>query len=243
MILERLDVHSCEDRLQVALHRARYDFALQHLRSTDIVLEIGTGLGAFTEEICPRITSYTGLEFDEASCRATRQRTGANVVQGDARRLPFSDNQFSYVVCLEVLEHLGNWAAGVREIHRCLQPQGRAIISVPWRRYGGKGSTNEYHLYEPGERELVLLFRYLFEEVEVFYQYFTETPVMTLARKFHLRKVFGLHRLYADLAKGVPEATAQLQISSEANGLKLGLILVASGKNSDITKRSDHYLS
>ena len=230
MPVERLDIHSCEDQFQVALHRARYDFALQNLRPSDTVLEIGTGLGVFTAELCPRCASYTGVEYDEASCRAARQRASANVIQGDARHLSFQDGQFSYIVCLEVLEHLGDWKAGVRHIHRCLQSQGRAVISVPWRKHGGKSSINKYHLYEPGERELVLLFKNLFEEVGVFYQYFPETPLMILVRKLYLCRLLGLHRLYADLVHGVPAVAARLCIGPVARGMKLGLLLVASGK-------------
>lgn len=230
MTMERLDIHSCEDQFQVALHRVRYDFALQYLRPDDTMLEVGTGLGAFTEEVCSLCAGYTGVEFDEASCRVARERTGANVIQGDARHLVFSEDQFSYIVCLEVLEHLGDWKAGIREIHRCVQPQGRIVISVPWRKYGGKSSINEYHLYEPGEQELVSLFKELFRKVDVFYLYFPETPLMKFARKLHLRRLLRLHQLYANLVNGVPAATACLRINAAAKGMRLGLLLVAGGK-------------
>ena len=83
-----------------------------------------------------------------------------------------------------MLEHLGDWKAGVTGIHRCLRPEGRAVISVPWRRTGGKSATNEYHLYEPGERELVTMFNALFRKVDVFYQYFEESAVMTWQEGF-----------------------------------------------------------
>ena len=230
MTLERLDIHTCEDRLQVALHRARYDFALEQLRPSDAVLEIGTGLGVFTEEICRKCASYTGVEYEEASWRATVERTRANVIRGDARRLPFPDNQFSYIVCLEVLEHLGDWRAGVAELHRCLRPDGRAVVSVPWRRRGGKSAINEYHLYEPGEHELRGAFEALFGEVKVLYQYFPETRWMTLARTLRLRRLAGLAGRYKALADGLPSATGELRIGPVGRGMKSGLILVPAKK-------------
>ena len=230
MTLERLDIHSCDDKLQVALHRARYDFALRCLQPNDAVLEIGAGLGVFTEELCSCCSSYTGVEYDEAACRAARERTHADIIRADARHLPLPDNQYSYIVCLEVLEHLGDWQAGVRHIHRCLRPQGRALISVPWRKQGGKSQVNEHHLYEPGEQELILLLGTLFKEVRVFYQYFLETPLMTLARKLHLRRLLGLATLYSDLSRGLPAATNRLRIGPSASGMKLGLFVVASQK-------------
>ena len=231
MILERIDIGESEDRLQIALHRNRYDFALQRLPPDQNVLEIGTGLGIFTQELFPKCGSYVGVEFDPEACAAARKKNpAAKIIQGDARQLLFADNQFSFVICLEVLEHLGDWQAGVKQIHRCLQPEGMAIISVPWRRIGGKSETNEYHVYEPGEAELVSAFKILFQNVEVHYQYFVETRWMTLARQLHLRRFLGLSRIYADLSAGLPQATSRLRIGQKPKGMKQHLILVVSGK-------------
>ncbi|HEY5298460.1 MAG TPA: methyltransferase domain-containing protein [Verrucomicrobiae bacterium] len=231
MIQERLDIENNSDLLQIALHRNRYDFVLQRLPPGQNVLEIGTGLGAFTRELFPRCDRYAGVEFDPDACAASRKKNpAADIIQGDARQLPYSDNQFSFIICLEVLEHLGDWQAGVKNIHRCLQPDGMTIISVPWRRFGGKSKTNKYHLYEPGEGELVSLLEKLFEKVEAHYQYFEETPWMTLARKLHLRRFLGLSQIYADLSAGLPHATARLHIGTRPKGLKESIIIVVKGK-------------
>ncbi|HZL14348.1 MAG TPA: methyltransferase domain-containing protein [Verrucomicrobiae bacterium] len=226
MILERLDIENNSDLLQVALHRQRYDFVLKRLPPGQNVLEIGTGLGAFTRELFPRCGRYAGIEFDPDACDASRKKNpAAEIIQGDARQLPFDDNQFSFIICLEVLEHLGDWQAGVKNIHRCLQSDGTAIISVPWRRIGGKSKINKYHLYEPGEAELVSLFKRLFNNVEIHYQYFEETSWMTFARKLHLRRFLDLSQTYADLSRGLSTATSHLKIEPTAKGMKMGLIL------------------
>jgi ubiquinone/menaquinone biosynthesis C-methylase UbiE len=231
MILERMDIGESQDRLQVALHRNRYDFVLQRLPPDQSVLEIGTGLGTFTQELFPKCGSYIGVEFDSEACATARKKNpAAEIIEGDARQLPFADNQFSFIICLEVLEHLGDWQAGVKHIHRCLQAEGTTIISVPWRSTGGKSEGNEYHVYEPGEAELVVAFKTLFQNVEVHYQYFGETWLMTLARQLHLRRFFGLSQIYADLSAGLPQATSQLRIGEKAKGMKQHLILIASGK-------------
>jgi SAM-dependent methyltransferase len=232
MTLERVDIEGCEDQLQVVLHRARYDFVLARLKPGQRVLEIGVGAGIFTKELWPRCGSYVGVEFDHAACVAARQKTEgrAEIIQGDARNLPFGENEFAFIICLEVLEHLGNFQPGVENIHRCLKPDGTAIISVPYRRTGGKSATNEHHPYEPGEQELVSLLQKLFSKVEVHYQFFEERWWMTLARKLHLRRVLGLHQIYADLSAGLPHATSKLKIGERREGLKLNLIVVLSGK-------------
>jgi SAM-dependent methyltransferase len=231
MILERVDLDDCQDLLQVALHRRRYDFVLERLPAGQKVLEIGTGPGVFTRELLPKCGSYTGVEYDPGTCLQAREKNpGAEIIEADARRLPFGERQFSFILCLEVLEHLGDWQAGLRNIHHCLRPEGLAIISVPWRRVGGKSLINQYHLYEPGEDELTALLRELFVGVEVFYLYFEETLAMTLARRFHCRRLLGLHRIYADLTAGLPHATARLRIGPSAKGFKQGLIAVLKGK-------------
>ena len=49
----------------------------------------------------------------------------------DIRELPVRDGTFDSVMCLEVLEHVPDPVAAVRELHRVLRPQGRLLITVP----------------------------------------------------------------------------------------------------------------
>lgn len=232
MTLERVDITSCVDPLQIVLHRNRYDFVLARLRGDENLLEIGTGPGIFSLELLAQCQTYRGIEYDPATCEEARRNTQgkADIIVADARHLPFRDDEFSFIVCLEVLEHLGDFSAGVKEIHRCLCPSGAAIISVPYRRYGRPSKTNEYHLYEPGEKELLTVLQPLFRHVEVFYQYFEERWWWTIARRFHIRRLVGLRQLYADLSAGEPSATARLHIGPRRQGLTEGLIILVVGK-------------
>lgn len=57
---------------------------------------------------------------------------GHQITQADLdARLPFDDASFSYVVCVEGLEHIENPANAVREFSRLLCPGGTLIVSVP----------------------------------------------------------------------------------------------------------------
>jgi ubiquinone/menaquinone biosynthesis C-methylase UbiE len=232
VIVERVDIENTGDRLQVVLHRNRYDFVLARLSPNQSVLEIGTGPGVFSKELFEKCGSYVGIEYDPEACLEARRKTQnkAEIIQADARNLPLEDNRFNFIICLEVLEHLGDWRAGVRNIHRCLQAGGMAIISVPYRHTGGRSETNQYHIYEPGENELVSCFKKYFENVEVYYQSFEETWWMTFARTFRIRRFVGLSQTYADLSAGLPYVTSKFRISRQPRGMKEGLILVSTGK-------------
>jgi len=59
-------------------------------------------------------------------------------VVAEADTLPFKSDSFKYLLCSEVLEHLEDDGAAAREIARVLEPDGRAVVSVP---YTGIGFT------------------------------------------------------------------------------------------------------
>ncbi len=219
-VAERIDVDHSGDGLQVLLHNQRYNFAMERISPQDTVLEIGTGAGCFSKTLVDHGVTFTGLEFDPGACQSTRERLNGRgtLVQGDAQQMPFPDEAFTVVVCLEVLEHLPDYRKAVAEIHRCLKCGGRAIISVPYRKRGGPSLTNPFHLYEPGEEELKKAFGLHFETVNAEYQYFQEAVWMTLARRCHVRRFVGLAAAYSDLTHGVPSALAKVKIAGRSNG-------------------------
>jgi SAM-dependent methyltransferase len=225
---ERIDTATTTDRLQERLHEQRFEFVLNQLGEVESVLELGTGVGSFSARLAARCRRYTGVDYDAESVAQTSKRLmgKGEVMQADARSLPFPPRSFSAIVCLEVLEHLGDWRAGVSEIHRCLLPDGIAVLSVPYRVRGGKSDSNPFHLYEPGENELVSLLLQRFKNVMVCYQFFPETLAMGIARRLHLRRALGLVKPYRALSAGSPDALGRLQIAQKASGLKLHLLAV-----------------
>lgn len=100
------------------------------------VLDAGCGYG-FTLRMLAELTDaeLVGLDFApervEQVQRDLARFPNVSVVQGDAQALPFDDASFDHVVCSEVLEHLPDDAAAVREILRVLKPGGTAVFTVP----------------------------------------------------------------------------------------------------------------
>lgn len=94
------------------------------------VLEVGVGGGNVLERVPGR---RFGLDLSPFILRKAQARLGAaaELVRGDAMALPFADGSFDRVFCSEVLEHVLEPEAVVREMLRVLAAGGFAVVSVP----------------------------------------------------------------------------------------------------------------
>ncbi len=54
-------------------------------------------------------------------------------VKADICDLPFKDDQFDFIICNHVLEHIPNDTQAMKEIYRVLKPGGTAILQVPYK--------------------------------------------------------------------------------------------------------------
>ena len=227
---ERLDVALCGDPMQIHLHEQRYVKALGQVLPTDDLLEIGTGLGVFSERVAPAVASYRGIEYDEEACRAARERVAEPewITQGDAQALTFAKDSFDTVVCLEVLEHLPDYRKALDEICGVLRTDGRLIVSIPYTKIGAPSKINQYHLYEPGEDEFRKELEDRFEEVEIHFHRYRESTFETLARVLRIRKFVGTAGQYADLTRGEPREINKIVLDQVRSGMLMGIFAVAS---------------
>jgi ubiquinone/menaquinone biosynthesis C-methylase UbiE len=94
------------------------------------VLEVGCGEGVVSVMLDERFPTVVGLDLPDANLRDDwRVRPGPHYVHGDALRLPFADNQFDLLVCVEVLEHLPDPRTGLIEMVRVARRD--LLLSVP----------------------------------------------------------------------------------------------------------------
>ena len=52
-------------------------------------------------------------------------------VQADICDLPFKDNEFDFILCNHVLEHIPDDTKAMQELYRILKPEGTAILQIP----------------------------------------------------------------------------------------------------------------
>ncbi len=95
------------------------------------VLDLGTGVGGFLDGLAEIADHVHPADNDAVSLRRCAERGFPAVALADGYRLPFRDASFDLVCLFDVLEHLDDDAAALREVHRVLMPDGLLFLSVP----------------------------------------------------------------------------------------------------------------
>jgi ubiquinone/menaquinone biosynthesis C-methylase UbiE len=100
------------------------------------LLEIGGGTSGLTATLYPG-ARLTNADADPAFASAPlNRRPGTTFVHADATQLPFADRSFDTVTLFDVLEHIRDDEAAVREVRRVLRPGGFVLVTAPnehWR--------------------------------------------------------------------------------------------------------------
>jgi SAM-dependent methyltransferase len=121
----------------VAIQRpTKYKLVREFLGSSlGVAADIGCGPGVFARYMSPRATRLIGLDVDYHSLERVKSRhcdlRNAYFAATIVNSLPFPDDRLETVLLLEVLEHLADDGAALREIWRVLRPGGKLVISVP----------------------------------------------------------------------------------------------------------------
>lgn len=99
----------------------------RHFPADTTLLDVGSGTGWLADHF----PNYTGLDVaPEAVAQAAEK--GRNVRLGDlAEALPFEDGSFDSAVIKDVLEHVPDPAATLREVFRVVKPGGLVFASSP----------------------------------------------------------------------------------------------------------------
>ncbi len=120
--LER-EASSIEPRFGAFLHRV--------VGNGNRVLDVGCGTGRYTIHAKRAGNTVIGSELVHSAAVGARKR-GLDVIVADSEtQFPFPDACFDRAQCIEVIEHLMDPTATLREINRVLKPGGELFISTP----------------------------------------------------------------------------------------------------------------
>ena len=94
------------------------------------ILDVGCGTGA-NLEMLSEFGVAEGVDVSAEALSFCKARGLVNVKLGEAERLPYAAGSFDLVTGLDVVEHMDDDRAGLREMARVLLPEGRALLFVP----------------------------------------------------------------------------------------------------------------
>jgi SAM-dependent methyltransferase len=97
------------------------------------VLDLGCGAGTPTRLLMNDADRFQvfGADLSSHAIETYVRTTGRSAVRLDAQRLPFADRSFDLVVSDDVIEHLVDTDAYIREIRRVLVDGGHLFLSTP----------------------------------------------------------------------------------------------------------------
>jgi 2-polyprenyl-3-methyl-5-hydroxy-6-metoxy-1,4-benzoquinol methylase len=108
--------------------RAELD-RLQLLRGARI-LDAGCGSGRTLEELV-RYGEVSGIELDSEAAEVAQARGHGEVLIGRLEELPWPDDTFDLITCLDVIEHTPDDRTTLRELRRVCKPGGWLLLTVP----------------------------------------------------------------------------------------------------------------
>jgi SAM-dependent methyltransferase len=110
------------------------------------ILDAGCGSGRNMVELA-RHGAVTGVELSPTSVRLARERDCGEVLEGSVLDMPFDQGSFDLTVSLDVIEHLQDDVAALRELRRVTKPGGALLVTVPayqWL-WSGHDEINHHH--------------------------------------------------------------------------------------------------
>src|SRR4029079_5964860 len=94
------------------------------------ILDVGCGTGA-NLKILATHGQAEGVDISQQAVDFCRERGLESVKLGAAEDLPYENDSFDLVTALDVVEHLDDDVAGLREMRRVLRRDGRLLLFVP----------------------------------------------------------------------------------------------------------------
>lgn len=132
-------------KLLLPTYRARQRWVLRTLervgRTAEIgrMINVGCGEGDIDSEFRQSSRDLVACDLNEGDVAHARALnadvTGIEYLVSDARQLPFNDASFDVVCCLEVIEHVADPRACLRELARIVRAGGHVVLTCPSARF------------------------------------------------------------------------------------------------------------
>jgi ubiquinone/menaquinone biosynthesis C-methylase UbiE len=183
-----LDSTKLNSPFVISEHLAHYRLILPLLKGK--ILDAGSGEGYGVDIMRKAGLDAWGMDLSPEVVEMTSSRYGAYFKTGSITEIPYPDQTFDAVTCMEVIEHIPEEQAiiALRDVFRILKPGGTLILSTPNAKNTPPQGTNEYHLKEYTRAEILDRFQKIgFAEAEFYALICTNKAI----QEIHKSRIFG----------------------------------------------------
>jgi len=141
-------------------HVARYRFAIRLIRDLGLrgsFVDAGCGAGYGSAQLATEDgAEVLGIDTAEEAVTHAREHYGSvpnlRFERESCTAIPVADKSVRLLTCFEVIEHLADWRALLREAARVLEPGGLFLVSTPNQLYYAESrkiaGPNPFHVHE-----------------------------------------------------------------------------------------------
>lgn len=112
-----------------------FKYLATHMDIEKRILDAGCGEGRFTKPFIMEGVDIVGMDFAEEYVKMDRAKLKGVFVVGSVTNIPFKEEHFDYVFCVDVLQHVLNLDKALSEFHRVLKKGGTLFI-IDKNKYG-----------------------------------------------------------------------------------------------------------
>ncbi len=112
-----------------------YEMLPPNATTAEKVLDIGCGPGITAEDLVGKGFEFYGVDIAEKMIHECRKNfshlKGAHFSVGSIEKSDFPDGYFDHIICMGVVEYIGDDVTAIKEMARLLKTGGTAIITLP----------------------------------------------------------------------------------------------------------------
>lgn len=174
-VIEERYLRSAEEYLIYSMHVATYEH-VRPLIQGKTVLDFGCGTGYGSERVAAECASIAGVDVSGDAIEYARQRYAhprlrfERIEPVERAPLPFEAERFDVVLSFQVIEHVPDADAYLREVRRVLKRDGVFVIATPdraTRLLPLQRPWNRFHLVEHSDASLTKLLARHFTDVDM----------------------------------------------------------------------------
>ena len=161
---------------------------LERIQPSESLLEVGCSEGHYLHKVkdCCRRTVGVDVEEDKIEEAKNRNQKSEFYMVEPGKRLPFNDQEFDWVLCTEVLEHVPDWPQTLSEVKRLAKKF--VLLTIPLEKARWWSTMSKFGFGMKARKHLHALTVKDIEQAmkgwKLEYRQFIATPFRWMNRKF-----------------------------------------------------------